>query len=120
MEGANEELLGKATKLIAKLESEREMQQRIAEAASLCEISSFQEAEGKDDLPEWCKDTEKFEDFHRDYKKVVQNGERDQVSEQLMTKALEQLTKIEHLLIEKKQIEQEMALKASKKKGKKK
>eukprot|EP00928_Gymnodinium_smaydae_P073645 TRINITY_DN56809_c0_g1_i1.p1 TRINITY_DN56809_c0_g1~~TRINITY_DN56809_c0_g1_i1.p1 ORF type:complete len:506 (+),score=155.60 TRINITY_DN56809_c0_g1_i1:152-1669(+) len=119
-EGANEALLGVAKKLIAKLKSERETQHRIAAAAPLCELNSFKEAEGKEGLPEWSKDTETFETFHEEYKEVVEGGEVAEISSELMATALEQLAKIEHLLIERKQIEEEMRLKAAKKKkGKK-
>eukprot|EP00933_Yihiella_yeosuensis_P039227 TRINITY_DN33170_c0_g1_i1.p1 TRINITY_DN33170_c0_g1~~TRINITY_DN33170_c0_g1_i1.p1 ORF type:complete len:501 (-),score=141.43 TRINITY_DN33170_c0_g1_i1:82-1584(-) len=119
-ENANEELLVQATKLIAKLTSEREVQRRIAETAPLCEIESYKEAENKEGLPEWSVDTEKFDEFHEDYKAVVEQADRDQISESLMTTALEQLAKIERLLMEKRQIEEEMKLKAAKKKkGKK-
>merc|ERR1719450_743916 len=119
-EGANEELLGKATRLIAKLKSEREVQRRIAETAPLFEISSFKDAETKENLPPWCMETEEFEEWHEGYKKVVETAEQDQISGELMTAALEQLASIESLLVEKKQLEEEMKLKnAKKKKGKK-
>lgn len=118
-EGANEELVTKATKLIAKLTSEREVQKRIAETAPLCELSSFKDAASKENLPPWSLVTEKFEEFHEDYKRVVEAAERDEISETLMSTALEQLATIEHLLVEKKQLEEENSLKDSKKKGKK-
>jgi len=112
-ENANEDLLVKATKLIAKLKSEREVQRRIAETAPLC-------AGSQENLPDWCHETEKFEAFHEEYKKVVETAERDEISSSLMGTALEQLASIELLLIQKKQAEEEMKLKNSKKKkGKK-
>ncbi|CAE8589159.1 unnamed protein product [Polarella glacialis] len=101
-ENANEELLVQATKLIAKLTSEAEVKKRIAEAAPLCEISSYKEAEGKEGLPEWSIETEKFEDFHEDYKSVVEAGERDLITESLKLTAFEQLAMMERLLMEKK------------------
>merc|ERR1712050_699708 len=70
-ESASEELLAKATKLIAKLRSEREVQQRIAETSPLCELASFKDAADKKNLPVWCHETQQFEDFHEDYKRVV-------------------------------------------------
>jgi len=119
-ESANEELLSKATRLTAKLKSEREVQRRIAETAPLCEISSFKEADTKENLPPWCMETEEFEEFHEAYKKVVETAERDEISSTLMSAALEQLASIESLLVEKKQLEEENKLKAAKKKkGKK-
>merc|ERR1719453_3054562 len=64
-ENANEELLVRASKLIAKLKSERDVQQRIAECSSLCELTSFVQAADKEDqLPSWAPDTEQFEQFH--------------------------------------------------------
>mmetsp|Transcript_81983 Transcript_81983/g.171596 ORF Transcript_81983/g.171596 Transcript_81983/m.171596 type:complete len:499 (+) Transcript_81983:91-1587(+) len=118
-EGTNPEVLERAAKLIAKLTSERKVQQRIAESAPLCEYASFKEVVGKENLPPWCMVTEQFEDFHEDYKKVVEVADRDQISSDLMNTALAQLSSIETLLVEKKQMEQEEALKVNKK-GKKK
>merc|ERR1711870_28594 len=92
-ESANEELVTKAMILIAKLKSEREVQRRIAE-------------------------TEQFEEFHEEYKKVVEQADQDKIADSLMTTALEQLGIIELLLIQKKQMEEEQKLKAAKKKGK--
>jgi len=120
-ENANEDLLGKATRLIAKLKSEREVQQRITDSTNLCELSTWAEAatKGAEHLPAWGHETEAFEQFHEEYKKIVEVADKHKISPTLMTTALEQLTKIEHLLIEKKQIEEEQKLKANKK-GKKK
>mmetsp|Transcript_81686 Transcript_81686/g.142070 ORF Transcript_81686/g.142070 Transcript_81686/m.142070 type:complete len:501 (-) Transcript_81686:128-1630(-) len=118
-ENANEELLTKATRLIAKLKSEREVQHRIAETTSLVELETFKQAAGKDSLPEWCRDTPQFEEFHEDYKRVVEQADKDEIERHLMATALEQLAKIEQLLVEKKQMEAEATLKANKKKGKK-
>lgn len=118
-ENANPDLVAQATRLIAKLSSEAEVQKRIVETASLCEISSYKEALNKDHLPSWSYDTELFEAFHEDYKQVVERAEGDQISESLMASALDQLCKIESLLVEKKQMEEEARLKANKKKGKK-
>jgi len=112
-ESAKEELIVQATRLIAKLKSEREVQRRIAETAPLC-------AGEKENLPAWCHETESFEVFHEEYKKVVETAERDEISPTLMSTALEQLASIELILIQKKQAEEEEKLKASKKKkGKK-
>ncbi|CAJ1380292.1 unnamed protein product [Effrenium voratum] len=121
-ENANEDLIVQASKLIAKLSSESEVQKRIAATAVLCEVDSFKEAEGREEMPDWSQDTEQFEEFHEDFKRVMENAERDQISEVLMMTALEQLDKIERLLVEKKQVEAELGLKAAKaakKKGKK-
>jgi hypothetical protein len=119
-ENANEELLTRSSKLIAKLKSEREVQQRIAECASLCELSSFKDAANKapEDLPTWAPDTFHFEWFHEDYKRVVNQADTDEISKELMAASLEQLAKIEFLLVEKKQMEEEQKLKANKKKKK--
>ncbi|CAE7635824.1 Kidins220 [Symbiodinium sp. CCMP2456] len=121
-ESANEELVLQASKLIARLRSESEVQQRISATAVLCEVDCFKEAEGREEMPDWSRDTERFEEFHEDFKRVMEDAERDQISEILMNTALEQLDKIERLLVDKKQTEEEMRLKAakaSKKKGKK-
>eukprot|EP00747_Dinoflagellata_sp_TGD_P162464 gnl/TRDRNA2_/TRDRNA2_180111_c0_seq1.p1 gnl/TRDRNA2_/TRDRNA2_180111_c0~~gnl/TRDRNA2_/TRDRNA2_180111_c0_seq1.p1 ORF type:complete len:502 (+),score=157.56 gnl/TRDRNA2_/TRDRNA2_180111_c0_seq1:103-1608(+) len=118
-ENANEELLNKATKLIAKLKSEREVQQRIAETAPVCELSSWpKDGKEPENLPAWCHNTEEFEEFHEAYKRVVEIADRDQISGQLMKSALAQLEAIENLLTEKKQFEEEQKLKAAKKKKK--
>jgi len=117
-ESANDELLTRASKLIAKLKSEREVQQRIAECTSLCELSSFKDALGKEDLPAWAPDTVQFEEFHEDYKRVVNQADLDEISKELMATSLDQLAKIEYLLVEKKQMEEEQKLKANKKKKK--
>jgi hypothetical protein len=117
-ENANDELLTRASKLIAKLKSEREVQQRIAECLSLVALSSFKDAAGKEDLPAWAPDTVQFEDFHEEYKKVVNQADLDMISGDLMSSSLEQLAKLEHLLVEKKQMEEEQKLKANKKKKK--
>eukprot|EP00415_Alexandrium_ostenfeldii_P000846 UN0846 len=103
-ENAKEDLLVQATRLIAKLKSEREVQRRIAETAPLC-------AGDQENLPSWCHESEQFEEFHKDYKMVVETAERDQISSSLMSTALEQLASIELILIQKKQAEDEQRLK---------
>jgi hypothetical protein len=118
-EMANEELLVRASKLIAKLKSEREVQQRIAECLPLCGFSCFKDAENQENLPNWAPDTEQFEQFHEDYKAVVEQADTDKISSDLMAASLEQLAKLETLLIDKKQREEEQKLKDAKKKGKK-
>eukprot|EP00440_Ansanella_granifera_P026081 gb/GFBE01028315.1/.p1 GENE.gb/GFBE01028315.1/~~gb/GFBE01028315.1/.p1 ORF type:complete len:496 (+),score=174.78 gb/GFBE01028315.1/:1-1488(+) len=118
-EGANDELVAQATKLIDKLTSESKVQQKIADTIVLCESETYKEAETREEIPDWSRDTEKFEEFHEDFKKVMEDAERDQISETLMETALEQLSRVEQLLMEKKQTEEEMKLKAAKKKGKK-
>merc|ERR550514_2208698 len=77
-EQANDELLTRSSKLIAKLKSEREVQQRIAECSPLCELSSFKDAANKANLPGWCLDTTQFEEFHEDYKRVVEQADKDE------------------------------------------
>lgn len=111
-ESADPDLVVKATKLINKLTSERAVQGRIAETAPLC-------AGDQANLPPWCHETEAFEAFHEEYKKEVELAERNEISEPLMKTATEQLAQIELLLIQKKQAEEEVKLKNSKKKGKK-
>jgi len=120
-ENANEELLVTATKLIAKLRSEKEVQSRIAETQALCEVKNAKEAQAVENLPPWYHDTERFESFHDGYKQIVEVAEKDKISPNLMSTAKEQLGIIENLLVEKKQMEEELRLKANKKKkGKKK
>merc|ERR1711985_227231 len=70
--------------------------------------------------PEWVGDTDRFAAFHLDYKQVVATAEQNAISAPLLEETMVQLEKIENLLIERKQIEAEAALKAAKKKGKKK
>mmetsp|Transcript_94673 Transcript_94673/g.276833 ORF Transcript_94673/g.276833 Transcript_94673/m.276833 type:complete len:500 (+) Transcript_94673:107-1606(+) len=119
-EHANGELLVKASKLIAKLKSELEVQRRVAETAPLCELPSFKDSGLKENLPPWYHDSQQFEDFHEDYKRIVEAAERDEISQSLMAQALGQLEKMGQLLIERKTFEAEQQLKASKgKKGKK-
>jgi len=121
-ESANEDLLSIAKKLIDKLKSEREVQHRIAAAGPLCAFDSFKKvvAAPQDSLPEWSHETEQFESFHEAYKKVVEDGDAAQINSDLMTAALKQLAELEHLLVEKKQTEEEQNMKAAKKKkGKK-
>merc|ERR1712217_442193 len=124
-ESANEELVSKATVLIAKLKSEREVQRRIAETAPLCSLESdgqelsWAKVEKREGLPAWSAETEQFEEWHEEYKKVVEQADVDKIAESLMTTALEQLATIELLLIQKKQTEEEQKLKLAKKKGKK-
>jgi len=116
-ESANEELVTKATILIAKLKSEREVQRRIAETAPLCVAEgdgqelSWAKVEKRDNLPAWSAETEQFEEWHEEYKKVVEQADQDKIAESLMTTALEQLAVIELLLIQKKQTEEEQKLK---------
>lgn len=111
-ENANEEVLNEAARLVAKLISEREVMKRVAETEPLCGPTPCAEAK----LPPWAAQTEAFEAFHEDYKHVVEQAEKDKISDSLMATALEQLSKIESLLIEKKRSEEERNLKAAKKK----
>merc|ERR1712217_341143 len=119
-ESANEELVTKAMILIAKLKSEREVQRRIAETAPLCVIDgdiadlTWAKVATRDNLPPWGAETEQFEEFHEEYKKVVEQADQDKIADSLMTTALEQLGIIELLLIQKKQMEEEQKLKAAK------
>lgn len=123
-ESAAEDLLGIAIKLNAQLTSERDVLKRIAETKPLAALSSFKDAapllEKQNVLPEWCMDTEQFEDYHQSYKEDVELADKNAIRKELMDEALEQLASIEFLLSEKKQIEEELRLKTSKKKGKKK
>jgi len=119
-ESASEDLLIIATKLNAKLTSERDVQKRVAETAPLAALSSFKDAAGKTDLPAWCQLTDDFEKYHEHYKNDVELADKNQISKELMDTALEQLVSIEFLLTQKKQIEEEERLKGGKKKGKKK
>lgn len=118
-ENANEDLTNEATRLIAKLSSEQKVKKRIEETAPLCSLQTYKEAEGKENLPKWCVETPEFETYHEDYKRVVEQAQKDKITESLMIAAKEQLSKIENLLVEKKRLEEEEALKAAKKKGKK-
>lgn len=120
-ESANEELITTAEKLIAKLTSEAEVLRRLAITAPLSALSSFKEAAGKEEgyLPPWALATEEFETWHEEYKEVVELATTNQISPELLTRALEQLEQIELLLVEKKRLDEEDGLKKAKKKGKK-
>merc|ERR1712093_698635 len=121
-ENANEDLLTTATKLIRKLKSEREVNQRFTEATRVADQTSLKDAEEiKDELPEWFRDTEQFEVFQENYKATIESAETDEIAPTLLASAKEQLAALENLLVEKKQVEEELRLKANKKKkGKKK
>jgi hypothetical protein len=119
---ASEELLTTATKLIAKLQSERQVQHRIAAARPLCAFANYKDVEAspQDALPQWWHETVLFEEFHEDYKNIVEVGEGASISADIQTEALEQLAQLEHFLVLKKSAEEESKLKAfKKKKGKK-
>merc|ERR1712107_195069 len=122
-ESANEELLKQAAKLTANLKSEREVQHRIANAGPLCQLESFASAAGQEEtlgLPGWCLDLDKFETFHTEYKEIVEVGEGADISPELLQTSLNQLARIELLLVEKHQIEELNRQKMNKKKkGKK-
>lgn len=122
-ENANEDLLNKAQKLIRKLKSERQIQHRIADVAPLVEFASFKDVlatSEPDKLPQWSHNTAEYDKFHAAYKSDLEEGEAAMISEELKSTAMEQLEKLEFLLVEKKQAEAEQGLKAAKKKkGKK-
>jgi hypothetical protein len=119
LKNAREDLLVKATKLINRLHSEKQVMKLTAEAAP---VAAKADAKGLEDMtsPEWLVDTDKFAAFHLNYKQVVAKAEQHEIAPALLETTLAQLEKIETLLIERKQIEAEAALKAAKKKGKKK
>lgn len=122
-ENANPELIVTAQALIRKLKSERQIQHRIVDAESCLQFSSYKEvmAAPAENLPSWLADTSDFDQFHEDYKRDLEEGEAANISEELKIHALDQLSKLELLLVEKKQVEAEAQLKANKgKKGKKK
>merc|ERR1712118_638739 len=64
---------------------------------------------------EWCLDTLEFENLHDEFKRVVEQAETDKIDSTLMKNALAQLAQVENLLVEKKQVEEEVKLKQSKK-----
>jgi hypothetical protein len=119
LKNAREDLLVKATKLINRLHSEKQVMKLTSEAAP---VAAKADAKGLEDMtsPEWLVDTDKFAAFHLNYKQVVAKAEQHEIAPALLETTLAQLEKIETLLIERKQIEAEAALKAAKKKGKKK
>lgn len=121
-ENANEDLLNTANKLIRKLKSEREVNFRFTQAARVAEQKSLKDAESiSEELPDWFRDTEQFEIFQEGYKTTIEQAETDEITPTLLASAKEQLATIENLLVEKKQVEEELRLKANKKKkGKKK
>eukprot|EP00929_Paragymnodinium_shiwhaense_P114105 TRINITY_DN82420_c0_g1_i1.p1 TRINITY_DN82420_c0_g1~~TRINITY_DN82420_c0_g1_i1.p1 ORF type:complete len:507 (-),score=200.85 TRINITY_DN82420_c0_g1_i1:94-1614(-) len=124
-EAASEDLVTTAQKLIAKLESERQIQHRVLAARPLNGFEAFKDLQNADakvqeGLPAWWKETADFDAFHQDYKNVVEVGEIANISPELHSEALAQLAHLEHLLVLKKQDEAEQELKAlKKKKGKK-
>merc|ERR1712070_896002 len=93
----------------------------LEELTDAARAENAKEAQTKENLPTWYHDTERFESFHDGYKQIVEVAEKDKISPNLMSTAKEQLGIIENLLVEKKQMEEELRLKANKKKkGKKK
>merc|ERR1711959_666291 len=120
-ENANEDLLNTATKLIRKLKSEREVTSRSTQAARVAEIKNLKDAEAiKEDLPDWFQDTEQFEIFQEGYKTTIEEAEAAEITPALLASAKEQLALVENILVEKKQVDAELVLKANKKKkGKK-
>jgi ankyrin repeat protein len=119
LKNAREELLVRATKLINRLHSEKQVMKLTAEAAP---VAAKADAKQLEDMtaPDWVTDTEKFTAFHLNFKSVVQKAEQNAISPPLLESTLATLEKVEALLIERKQLEAEAALKAAKKKGKKK
>merc|ERR1711904_39754 len=119
LKSARDELLTRATQLINRLHSEKQVMKLFQEAAP---VAAKADAKALEDMvtPEWVVDTDKFAAFHLDYKDVVAKAEQNAISPPLLEETMVQLEKIEALLIERKQIEAEAALKAAKKKGKKK
>eukprot|EP00438_Fugacium_kawagutii_P026530 Skav209489 [mRNA] locus=scaffold1892:208113:212439:- [translate_table: standard] len=116
-ENANEDLILQASKLIARLSSESEVQKRISATVTwlqfclfLCVLDSFRMAQFEvlyffeEEMPDWSQHTEKFEEFHED----IPFAETFQGS----ASRCKGLDKIERLLVEKKQTEAEMGLKA--------
>lgn len=119
LKNAREDLLQRATKLINRLHSEKQVMKYSAEAAPVAAKAEAKDLAGLA-APEWATDTEKFATFHLNYKQVLGKAEQNAISPQLLESTLAQLAKIEQLLVEFKQLEAENALKAAKKKGKKK
>jgi len=118
---ASEALLTRATKLIHKLHSEKQVSQRSTECQVVCGKTCVKELEGDTSLPEWAHDPEQFSVFHSEYKSVTDKAEGHDIAPDLLEKAKTQLAALETLLIELKHSEAENALKAAKKKkGKKK
>lgn len=133
LKNAREEMLTRATKLIDRLHSEKQVMKLVQEAAPVAAkadappygakaLEAALEPEGLKHWtpPEWVGDTDRFAAFHLNYKQVVATAEQNAISAPLLEETMVQLEKIENLLIERKQIEAEAALKAAKKKGKKK
>merc|ERR1719473_97487 len=118
---AREELLTRATKLIHKLHSEKQVFMRSQECAVVVAKASAKELEGDTSLPAWVQDPDQFSLFHTEYKNVTDKAEGHDITPQLLELAKKQLVDLEKLLIEFKHAEAENALKAAKKKkGKKK
>lgn len=116
-----DDLLTRATKLIHKLHSEKQVSQRSTECVVICSRTSVKEIEGDTSLPEWAHDPEKFSTFHSEYKAITDKAEGHDIAPALLELAKKQLAALETLLIELKHSEAENALKAAKKKkGKKK
>jgi hypothetical protein len=119
LKNAREDLLQRATALIHRLHSEKQVMKYKAEAELVASKDKATDLAGMTS-PEWVLSADAFAQFHVEYKQVVAKAEQNQISPQLLETTLTQLAKVEALLVELKQLEAENALKASKKKGKKK
>jgi ankyrin repeat protein len=119
VKSARPELLGRAEKVINRLHSEKEVMKLVEEAAP---VAAKENAKALADMvsPEWVVDTDKFAEFHLQYKEAVIKAEQNAISAPLLEQTMGQLEKIETLLVQRKQLEAEESLKAAKKKGKKK
>jgi len=117
-EEGNKHLLTLATAMRKRIQAEREMTLKFDEVENLCKLESVTAALPEDPrYPAWVEDVEQFSEFQEQYVKDVEYGRETESSAELIAKCEQQLTVLEDLLIEQRQITEEVNLK--KKKGKK-
>ncbi|CAD7945206.1 unnamed protein product [Amoebophrya sp. A120] len=119
-EAGNKHLLTLSTAMRKRISAEREMTLKFDEVEHLCLLSSITEVPPEDKkYPSWIEDedVEVFSGFQEQYVKDVEYGRETESSPELIEKCEKQLAILEDLLIEQRQILEEVNLK--KKKGKK-
>ncbi|CAD7950846.1 unnamed protein product [Amoebophrya sp. A25] len=126
-ESGNQHLIKLSTAFRKRISAERAMTLKFDEVEELCKLSSIEEVPMDEErnvtdkkYPEWIADIEKFSAFQEEYVKDVEYGRETISSETLVAKCEAQLTILEDLLMEQRQITEEVNLKKKKGKGAKK
>eukprot|EP00398_MALV-I-01_sp_L67-1_P000734 gene734-852_t len=105
---------------IRTLTSERDLTECIKKAKPLEGVISMREYMGDDaaenSLPEWVFNTEQFLEFQYHYKTVVELAEKNEIDAELLERGQTKLRHLENCLAQKVLIDEELALRAKKKK----